>query len=514
MITVLIADDEPLVRAGIKAVLPWNKYGFNVIAEASDGKEAYDKILKLKPDILITDIKMPGIDGIALLKRLKQEKIAIQSLVLSCFDEFELVREALKYGAHDYILKLSIDPDKLLEVLMEMKEVVSDLPEKEVSFSLNTDDLKYLFIKKLQNQGFTDHEQVENVLRNIKLDISFKDYHLTRFVSQPDKPPVTDTSRKNMIYNLLNQICERYPEQELFSLDEKGYLLISNTEKSPLLCRQISAAMKQYANQTVYFGISPLLKDEFSFAEGMKQAEEALSACVFYERKEPLPYPALTSVGFPFITNSLAQEFYIALSSGNSEKSSELVLRFLLWLKSGLFFFSQCHSYMEEILNIFVRVAREMNFSLYQMTENEEDIFSRIRKARTLTACQQILCDFTLSFTEFIRKKRSGERLEILKIKEYVQLHYSENIDLNLVADLVNITPSHLSNLFKKETGVNFSAYLTDVRMQAAGKLLRSPDILIYEVAEKTGYSNGGYFGKAFKKYWGVSPEEFKKEQR
>lgn len=217
MITVLIADDEPLVRAGIKAVLPWNKYGFNVIAEASDGKEAYDKILKLKPDILITDIKMPGIDGIALLKRLKQEKIAIQSLVLSCFDEFELVREALKYGAHDYILKLSIDPDKLLEVLMEMKEVVSDLPEKEVSFSLNTDDLKYLFIKKLQNQGFTDHEQVENVLRNIKLDISFKDYHLTRFVSQPDKPPVTDTSRKNMIYNLLNQICERYPEPMSFS---------------------------------------------------------------------------------------------------------------------------------------------------------------------------------------------------------------------------------------------------------------------------------------------------------
>ena len=106
------------------------------------------------------------------------------------------------------------------------------------------------------------------------------------------------------------------------------------------------------------------------------------------------------------------------------------------------------------------------------------------------------------------------ERSEILKIKEYVQLHYSENIDLNLVASLVNVTPSHLSNLFKKETGTNFSSYLTDVRMQAAGKLLKSPDMLIYEVAEKTGYSNGGYFGKAFKKYWGVSPEEYKKEKR
>lgn len=124
---------------------------------------------------------MPGMDGITLLKRLKQEKISIQSLVLSCFDEFELVREAMKYGAHDYIRKLSIDPAKLLEVLKEMKEAISDQPEQNASFSLNTDDLKYLFIKRLQNQGFEDHEQVENVLHNIKLDISIQDYHLIRF---------------------------------------------------------------------------------------------------------------------------------------------------------------------------------------------------------------------------------------------------------------------------------------------------------------------------------------------
>lgn len=153
-------------------------------------------------------------------------------------------------------------------------------------------------------------------------------------------------------------------------------------------------------------------------------------------------------------------------------------------------------------------------FSLYQMTADENDILRRIRQAHTLRTCQKILSDFIMEFSEFVRDKRSGERSEILKIKEYVQLHYSENIDLNLVAGLVNVTPSHLSNLFKKETGTNFSSYLTDVRMQAAGKLLKSPDMLIYEVAEKTGYSNGGYFGKAFKKYWGVSPEEYKKEKR
>lgn len=514
MIKILIADDEPLVRAGIKAVIPWNDHGFDVIGEVSDGNEAYEKILALKPDILITDIKMPGMDGITLLKKLKQEKVSIQSVVLSCFDEFELVREAMKYGARDYILKLSIDPAKILEVLGEIRQDLADLPENEPHFSLNTDDLKYLFIKKLQNRGFTSDEQIENVLHNIQLTISLKNYYLMRFTFEPETAKIPDDNRRKMIYNLLNQLCQRYPGNELFSLDEKGYLIIQNAEKNDFLCRQISAAMKQYANQTVYFGISPRLKDYSVFKDGLKQADDTLNTCVFYEKTEPLTFQMLTSASFPFITSCLAQKLYISLSSGNTEKSCELISRFLLWLKSGLFFSSLCYSYLEEILNIYVRVAREQNFSIYQMQDGEADIFSRIRQTHTLRSCEQVLSGFTRKFTEFIREKRSGERSEILKIKEYLQLHYSENIDLNLIAELVNITPSHLSNLFKKETGVNFSTYLTDVRMKAARKLLQSPEFLIYEVAEKTGYSNAGYFGKAFKKYWGISPEEFKKEQR
>lgn len=179
MIKILITDDEPLVRAGIKSVIPWNKYGFEVIGEAWNGEDAYQKILELKPDILITDIKMPKMDGIALLKRLKIEHIPIQSLVLSCFDEFELVREAMKYGAHDYILKLSIDPEKLLEVLNEIKQTLAtkDSPLSS-NVNVNQDDLKYLFVNKLSKQGFSSSEQVNNVIHNISLSIQLENYYM------------------------------------------------------------------------------------------------------------------------------------------------------------------------------------------------------------------------------------------------------------------------------------------------------------------------------------------------
>jgi len=99
-----------------------------------------------------------------------------------------------------------------------------------------------------------------------------------------------------------------------------------------------------------------------------------------------------------------------------------------------------------------------------------------------------------------------------LQIENYVKQHYSEEIDLNTISELLNMCPSHISNLFKKETGINFSSYLTKVRMDAAKQLLQNSDTLIYEIAESTGYSNSGYFGKVFKKFFGITPEEYKRK--
>lgn len=167
MLKILIADDEPLVRAGIKSVIPWQQHGFEVIGEAENGLEAYNKIIALKPDILITDIKMPQMDGIELLKTIKKDKIHIQSIILSCFDEFDMVREAMKYGAKDYILKLSIEPQKILDVLDEIKQNMAIEEPQSEQIVLDDSDIKYLFIRKLINHGFTSEEQVNNVIHNI-----------------------------------------------------------------------------------------------------------------------------------------------------------------------------------------------------------------------------------------------------------------------------------------------------------------------------------------------------------
>lgn len=513
MIKILITDDEPLVRAGIKSVIPWNKYGFEVIGEVWNGEDAYQKILELKPDILITDIKMPKMDGIALLKRLKIEHIPIQSLVLSCFDEFELVREAMKYGAHDYILKLSIDPEKLLEVLNEIKQTLAtkDIPLSS-NVNVNQDDLKYLFVNKLSKQGFSSSEQVNNVIHNISLSIQLENYYMVLLSLDAFPLMAPDDNRDRMIYNLLTQLCQRYPGNEIVSMDRREYLMILSAGENPFLFHQISAAMEQYANRSTFFGISSCLKDYTDFHLGYTQAEEALHAATFYQHKGPVSYTKLTEERFPSINASTAQKLYIYLSSADGNQAVSLVKELLDHLNDALFYYSRCYSYVVELLNIYIRVAREQNFSISQVPWADNPIFEALKKAPCLCEWNALLTDFTYAFTTYVHTLHTTERTEIMTIREYIQGHYMENIDLNTISTLVRITPSHLSNVFKKETGENFSTYLTRIRMEAAKKLLYDSQLLIYEVAEKTGYSDAGYFGKAFKKYWGISPEEFRKQ--
>ena len=511
MFKILIVDDEPLVRAGIKTILPWHEHDFEVIGEAENGIDAYQKIITLKPDILITDIKMPHLDGIELLKKLKKEKINIQSIVLSCFDEFDLVREAMKYGARDYILKLSIEPDKILTILDEIKQDIAITDDTSSHLTLADHDLKYLFVRKLMSHGFSSQEQVDNVIRNTHFSVCFSaKYNLTLFRCLDIQTATSASDRNELIYSILEQICQRYSGNEIIALDEKNYLIIQNNENNEFLFRQISAAIKQYANQTVYFGQSDFFISYADFNLALQQASDALVSCIFYEQDSLLSYKQLNQDIFLQISKEQEQNLYISLSAGDEVSSCSQITALLNFLKSNTYLPKQIHTYLNELLGIFVHVAREQNLALQEITDI--DIFTAVRHANTSSSCAQIFYEFTHNFINYFLSRKSEERTDILKIKAYVQQHYAEDIDLNTVADLVNITPSHLSTLFKKETGINFSTYLTNIRMFAAKKLLQTPDIFIYEVAEKCGYSNSSYFGKAFRKFWGISPDEFKSQ--
>lgn len=516
MIKILIADDEALVRAGIKSLISWEKYGYEIIEEAQNGEEAYQKIVSLHPDILITDIKMPKMDGITLLRTLKENNISIASIILSCYDEFDLVREAMRYGAKDYLLKLSIDAPSLLAVLNEIKKSLKIFNAKSSSTAIDIQDLKDLFVQKLINKKFHSSTEIKNIIHNLKLNCELKDYRLIQFTlftyndnSAFDKE---DEQTHILVNNILEQICKRQSCCELIYF-QNHYLIIHKNSNLKNLQLQISTAMKEYLNATAYFGISSNLSDYTAFPQGIEESQCALECSIFYQNLYLTYFEEISKEHVPSFSKEDDDFLFSALLERNFSISFSICQKLIEQVTTAHYLKSECLFYFNEILSVYARVARKTECSIDFILENNHNIFELLQAKANYSSCMELFKKFTKHFISIIEeKKTSTVRKEILQIENYVKQHYSEEIDLNTISELLNMCPSHISNLFKKETGINFSSYLTKVRMDAAKQLLQNSDTLIYEIAESTGYSNSGYFGKVFKKFFGITPEEYKRK--
>ena len=422
MLKILIADDEPLVRAGIKSVIPWQQHGFEVIGEAENGLEAYNKIIALKPDILITDIKMPQMDGIELLKTIKKDKIHIQSIILSCFDEFDMVREAMKYGAKDYILKLSIEPQKILDVLDEIKQNMAIEEPQSEQIVLDDSDIKYLFIRKLINHGFTSEEQVNNVIHNIRFLASLHHYKLTMFCITKNDMTQLDSDDNKLLYNLLDQICQRFTGHELILIEANRYLLVQNDENNEFLFRQISASISQFANGTVFFGQSFFFDSYTDFNIAQQQALSALKTCMFYQQDSILSYEQILDNSVLQISRENEKTLHIALASRDADKSINEITSLLRVVTNAKYPLEQIQSYLDELLSIYISVSRENNFSVKHLFQNYLDKINDISLFHGFSDCINTFVDFTNDFIKYLYSLVPNERYEIIKIKEYVQL--------------------------------------------------------------------------------------------
>lgn len=519
MLKILIVDDEALVRAGIRVLLDWEKYGFEIIGEASDGEEAWQAILSLRPDILLTDIRMPKMDGIELLQKIKRHNLSVFSVILSCFDDFDLVREAMKLGARDYIRKLSVTPEAILNILNEIRpQVLTSKENMSSSATVKTEDLKYLLVKKLIDRSYSDASQVSNIIQNLGFSICLDSYELILFrIFKKNKCDEnnsrTSQQSSEMLFHLCNQTCRLFENCELSSFDN-GRLLIINSGNTPstVICTRLEEVLKNYTNARFFFGISNPACGFSRFSDATSQAIDSLETAFFYQRN-CLRFRDLTPlVSSDLYTPQEEQLLFDSLIAWNTIDTYNILSKILNHLKERYYTRAECSEFCIGLLGIFTRVARDLGLSFSDILYEKPPVTDVIKQQPSLESLISAMHSFAEIFISGISEAhQSRYRSEISMIRDYIHNHYAENIDLNSAAKMVNISPSHLSALFKKETGQNFSSYLIEFRMQIAKRLLANSDICIYEIAELTGYSGASYFGKAFKKQFGISPEEFRK---
>lgn len=534
MYKIMIADDEVLARVGIAALIPWEKHGFVLVGEADNGETALEMAGRLKPDIIITDIKMPVMDGIGLIKAMKEINSDTRFLVLSSYNDFSYVKEAMKYGADEYILKLQLEADSLLKALTTLTEKLDkDREEREKRqniekyYDVGVPLVKEKLLKDLIFKKACENQDLENQMAF--LNINLPDKNLLCFVLHTERSNVHEQYKSEELYLLddsiimiLDGVISKYGVGYALNTRPMEYTIIFSLkdihgEKAVYeiitqLTNNIRKSVSTYMNMAVYIGVSNIHQGYHSIRLAYSQALKAANDAFAYPDKSVLRYseihPTTGEMDYKLLLDEFAElerklahwdfgeaDRIIENIKQNIVKSRGLSKEYLIRICSVMFF----------IINSFLY---KQNIFSESIAAYETNLHDKIQKFNTTSQFIEWIGSLQKEVIGIL-KSNHDERTIIVKAKRYIQEHYAEDISLTTVADYLNLSSGYLSILYKKETGENFIDYIIHFRVEKARELLRTTDLKIYEVAKKVGYENIYYFSRIFSKVVGVSPKQY-----
>lgn len=531
MYKVMIVDDEMLARVGIKSLIRWEENGFTIAGEAENGRKAYEWLMDNPVDIVITDIKMPTMNGIELISNVRKYHPAIKFLVLSSFDDFEYVREALKNGAEDYFIKLQMNPEELLGQLKKIAEKL-DLEQDQKKLKAGHGRIRAKELSLLRENFFKDlvygwiHTESEYSQRMREAELTLPDGFKVSLMFQTDGMEIYERYGEDEIHllnyailNILNEISSDHKYGFPLSIHPKEFLLLyfappsmeaeEGLEQAYHLAATIKEALKKYLNFSVCIAISEPVTAFHEIKLSYRQALEALSFRYSYAGGTTILYREIKSLSGTLESADIAKEIRnLELSLDRREDNN--VLKSIENIKQLL-------SHLNGLsLNSLKVYCAPIPFLLASRWGEDASVWmdghlKRMENWRVKTDIIKWLETIQEEWNEGTGTSSDNSRT-IHSAMRFIQKNYSNSVTLESVAEYLNLSPSYLSNLFKKETGQNFIDYLTQIRIEQSKILLRTTELKIYEVGHRVGYENEHYFSRVFKKVVGCSPIHYKSD--
>ncbi|HYH04211.1 MAG TPA: response regulator [Bacillota bacterium] len=526
MIRVMIVDDEILVRVGLKTVIDWQKYGFAVVAEAGNGRDALEKLKNGNIDIVLLDIKMPIMDGIELLHIIRVEKLPVKVIILSCHDDFDYVKECMKLGASDYLLKLSLDTEKLINILEGLKIECGIRPSQQDE---NLDNpLPNCFLPLLERfdaDVWLAAKRSGIRLRDEKIVVfymsidDFKEQICSGIVKNPE------LSGKYVV-NTITDIITSYANGDCFEKLPGEYISVINPRTPGIetvenIAKHIRDSLKQYYQFSVSVGISPMIEKIEQIEAAYQYAKKAWEMKFFKGKGNICVYSkgqfnaALEKQNKVLFTVDMEEQLKHGLEY--------IDLQFTLSVVNG--FFGKIVSNpqlskevvinnLDDIMMLFAKELRSYDKRLDDILQIDDgDLKNYLRSFDYLEDLRWWMQSFIKYYFDFLSDINTGfkRRKEILQAIQYIEENYTREISLAEIAKQVNLSESYFSYLFKKETGDGLANYISHLRLTMGKKLLKNTTLSICEIAEKIGFNNVYYFSGTFKKVFGVSPKEYQK---
>lgn len=526
--TVLLVDDEQEVIQVIKRKINWEELGFSVIGSADNGVKALEMVEEFQPDVVMTDIKMPYMDGMELSNHIKMRFPATKILIFTGFDEFEYAKEAVHLEVEEYLLK-PVSSVELTRIFSHLKEKL----DQEISEKRNVETLQKYYMESLPLLQVNFYSTlIEGRIRENELQKYLSDYQISL------KGPffcciVIHTSSSQVPKDMNPLLLSTYVQKQAQDrLGEKwrarDFVYLGNTilivqmenesEVTELTdeCDGFCRYIHRMIGADVTIGIGQVCENILEISQSYSSAREAVSYRVIYgvsraiNMKEIAPHEMIRmdeesdaelSNLFKMIRMSSQEDAIAAVDS--CLKSVSVPTKSL----------QQYHIAVMDLVSAFYRFSANNDLFIPEFSGDMRSLCSRLMDLEP-EALRKWMVNVSLSLREKLISERSRSTQSfVLKAKELVHDNFSdETLSLDWICEVLGISNSYFSTIFKKEAGCSFIGYLTDYRMERASRLLIETNEKSYMIAKQVGYTDPNYFSYVFKRKFGVSPSKYRTE--
>lgn len=532
MLKVLIADDETLVCELIKMSIDWGALGLEVSGTAYNGLEALEMALKIKPDIVITDVRMAGLDGLSLIEGIRNARLDCRFIIISGYPDFSYAQKALKLSVFEYILK-PIDEVTLTEALIRLRNKIQLDGEASSQISAYKSQLDHnleLMRSRFLTEQLSLSRPFDMPLKEINETYQFQFQYAVYAAMVVKVDSIFEESQpSDMDTLLLRKMCAATQQRM-----NKGGVLSYSIVKPGRLISIVNCTMEQAADlynlsQAVLYELQN--RDEwfnqYTFTIGLGTMTDSLDKIhhSLAAADTAVKYRIVNgvnrvinsaSLSFPhysirdYITVDDEKTFFHLIQNCDMIELKNWILslfqspHIIKYASPPLLF-----DLAEKCADIFGEAVKTLD---PDSMPRSEILRQALDNCRSLEDILRTLLEHIQSFAQdYYTSRTETYSKPIQMMKDYVLLHYREPIKLNDMAELVHFHPNYLSELFRKETGMTFSDYLTDCRLDAAKRLLLDLQYNVYDVAELVGIKDTKYFSRIFKKAVGVTPSEYRK---
>lgn len=531
MLKVFLVEDEFVVREGIKNNIDWKSHGYDFCGEAGDGELAFPMIQKLKPDIVITDIRMPFMDGLMLSRLIKKELPWIEIIVLSGYEEFEYAKEGIKIGIAQYLLKPINGEDLLKEVDAVAVKIEEKIKEREIKEKYMK-EMEENFLKERKDffqhlvTGSKSAAELFEISDKLNIDLSAIWYNIVLIRMQSMKHAQDEYS--NSLIKIEKEMEEIYGEKELLifdrNLEGKALLFKADSEEDIVKLQndyliKMKSILEDYENVRYFGGIGEPVNRLRELSASFESASRAFAHRYLvkdslilncqeieknlYTEREDFD---ISSMNLKQIDRSKVREF---LKFGEREEAIYFVEEFFRDLGSSAVKSNMFRQYI--VMDVYFCVADFVEGLSFQKSEIEPpDINSGIMQGsqNAMNYLIRIICK-ALELREKAASNRYGDIVD--EVVHYIEENYAdEELSLNILASHVNFSPNHLSMVFSQQMGQTFTKYLMNYRMNKAKELLRCSSKRSSVISMEVGYKDPHYFSYLFKKTQGMTPTQYR----